>query len=95
MSESKINLPSSQPEAERQFESVLAELEAHVHALEAGDLPLEEALALFENGVRLSRESQHLLDKAEQKIVLLTEQNRSEQNSPILEKNIPVGPNHV
>ena len=90
MSDSKTVPFAASQEDERQFETVLSELEAHVNALEAGDVPLEEALALFENGIRLSRESQQLLDNAEQKIIELTE-----KKSQTIEKNIPVGPNHV
>ena len=37
------------------FETAAAELETIVQALEKGDLPLEEAVSLFEKGVRLSR----------------------------------------
>ena len=40
------------------FEQALAELEDLVERLEAGDLPLDEALKLFERGVPLTRECQ-------------------------------------
>lgn len=53
------------------FEQALAELEQQVHRLEGGDLPLEEALAAFESGVRLTRQCQQALDQAEQKVQLL------------------------
>ena len=36
--------------------------------LEGGDLPLEESIALFEKGVRLSREAQARLDAAEKRV---------------------------
>ncbi len=39
-----------------------------VHALERGDLPLEESLRLFEEGVTLSRVSQQKLDAAQKKV---------------------------
>jgi exodeoxyribonuclease VII small subunit len=39
-----------------------------VQALERGDLPLEESLRLFEEGVALSRTSQQKLDAAEKRV---------------------------
>ncbi|MCK6507786.1 exodeoxyribonuclease VII small subunit [Myxococcota bacterium] len=55
------------------FEETLAQLEDHVRRLDAGDLPLEQALALFEQGVGLVRQCQDLLDTAERRIVELSE----------------------
>jgi exodeoxyribonuclease VII small subunit len=56
---------------EKSFESSLKELEDIVEQLEAGDLPLEESLDLFERGVRLSRECQKRLDAAERRVEVL------------------------
>ena len=56
---------------QKSFESSLKELEQIVEQLEAGDLPLEQSLELFERGVRLSRECQRRLDEAEQKVEIL------------------------
>jgi exodeoxyribonuclease VII small subunit len=53
------------------FESSLKELERIVGELEAGDLPLERSLELFEQGVKLSRECQKRLDEAERKVEIL------------------------
>ena len=53
------------------FEAALAELESLVTRLEAGDLPLDEALRTFEQGVRLTRECQGALAAAQQKVQLL------------------------
>jgi len=53
------------------FESSLKELERIVEQLEAGDLPLERSLELFEQGVRLSRDCQKRLDEAERKVEIL------------------------
>jgi exodeoxyribonuclease VII small subunit len=53
------------------FERALAELESQVQRLEGGDLPLEDALKAFEEGVRLTRQCQQSLDAAEQKVQLL------------------------
>jgi exodeoxyribonuclease VII small subunit len=57
--------------AEKSFEASLAELEGIVEQLEAGDLPLERSLELFEQGVRLSRECQNRLETAERKVEVL------------------------
>lgn len=58
------------------FEASLNELEQIVKQLEEGDLPLEESLKLFENGVRLSRECRERLITAERRIeVLMKESN--------------------
>jgi exodeoxyribonuclease VII small subunit len=56
---------------EKSFESSLRELESIVEELEAGDLPLERSLELFEQGVRLSRDCQKRLDDAERKVEIL------------------------
>ena len=53
------------------FETSLAELEKIVEQLENGDLPLEESLALFENGIKLSRECRDRLADAERRIEVL------------------------
>jgi exodeoxyribonuclease VII small subunit len=53
------------------FEAALRELEQIVEQLEAGDLPLERSLALFEQGVRLSRDCQKRLDEAERRVEIL------------------------
>lgn len=55
----------------KSFEASLAELEKIVRDLERGDLPLEESLQLFENGVKLSRECQERLSQAERRIEVL------------------------
>lgn len=56
----------------RSFEVSLSELESRVARLERGDLELEEALRLFEEGVALVRECHEKLDAAESRIVALT-----------------------
>ena len=53
------------------FESALARLEEIVRALESGSAPLDESLALFEEGVGLVKFCNALLDGAEQKVKLL------------------------
>ncbi len=50
------------------FEQSMERLTHIVEKLEEGDLPLEQSLALFEEGVRLSRLAQERLDAAQQRI---------------------------
>ncbi len=53
------------------FEEALARLEEIVRALESGSAPLDESLALFEEGVGLVKLCNARLDTAEQKVKLL------------------------
>ena len=53
------------------FEEALARLEVIVARLEQGEVPLEEALGLFEEGTALMRQCSTALDKAEQKVAKL------------------------
>lgn len=55
------------------FEESVEELEKIVAALEKGECPLDEAVKLFEKGVKIAKECSDALDKAEQKIKILTE----------------------
>jgi exodeoxyribonuclease VII small subunit len=50
------------------FEVAIKRLNEIVQTLERGDLPLEESLRLFEEGVQLSRVSQERLDAAEKRV---------------------------
>ncbi len=50
------------------FEEALQKLEAIVAQMEEGDLPLEETLKAFEEGVRLARFCTSKLDEAERKV---------------------------
>lgn len=54
------------------FETSLEELERIVRELERGDLPLENSLELFEQGVKLSRACHERLSEAERRIEILT-----------------------
>ena len=53
------------------FEDALSRLESIVEKLESGELSLEESLAAFEEGIRLSRMCSKQLDAAEKKIEIL------------------------
>jgi exodeoxyribonuclease VII small subunit len=61
--------PAAPPETS--FEGALARLEAIVDRLESGELPLEQALAAFEEGVGLSRRCTAELGAAERRIEIL------------------------
>jgi len=50
------------------FEDATRRLSQIVEELEAGDLPLERSLALFEEGVKLARSAQERLDRAERRV---------------------------
>jgi exodeoxyribonuclease VII small subunit len=53
------------------FEGALEQLENTVGRLEEGEMPLEEALELFETGVKLSRQCTTTLEAAERRIEIL------------------------
>lgn len=61
--------PSSSAPAS--FENALEQLEGTVARLEQGEMPLEEALELFESGVKLSRQCSRTLAEAEHRIEIL------------------------
>lgn len=56
------------------FEESLKKLESVVERLEKGDLPLEESLKLFEEGVKLSEACKKQLESAEGKVQTLLKQ---------------------
>ena len=58
------------PEPER-FEEILARLRGLVERLEGGNLPLEESLRAFEEGMDLCRRGTVILDAAEKKVETL------------------------
>ena len=60
------------------FEQALQQLEQIVQKLEKGELPLEESLALYEEGIRLSRLCHGKLEEAEGKIAVLMKDARGE-----------------
>jgi len=65
------------------FEKSLTELETLVEKLEAGDLPLEEALRIFEQGIGLTRECQSALESAQARVdVLLKREDGSSGLAP-------------
>jgi len=53
------------------FEDCLARLEQIVTALEAGNLPLEESLKVFEEGITMARHCSRYLEDAQRRIEIL------------------------
>ena len=64
------------------FEQSLAELQTLIERLESGELSLEDSLATFEQGIRLTRECQDALAQAEQKVQILLERDGALQEAP-------------
>ena len=54
------------------FERAMDRLEQIVNALERGDAPLEESMALFQEGAKLIGDCTRALDEAQQQVKLLT-----------------------
>lgn len=70
------------------FEEILARLQKVVDDLERGDLPLEQSLAIFEEGVQLSRLGQRRLEEAEQRVErLLGDESGGVRTRPFDEDN--------
>lgn len=66
------------------FDQVLDRLRQIVGRLEQGNLPLEQALQAFEEGVQLSRAGSAILDAAELRVeALVRGEDGSEQRKPI------------
>ncbi|MBP5289628.1 MAG: exodeoxyribonuclease VII small subunit [Clostridia bacterium] len=62
----------SEKKTEKSFEEMLKRLEEIVKALDAVDTPLDECLALFEEGAGLVKSCTARLDEAQQKVNVLT-----------------------
>ncbi|MGM9651128.1 MAG: exodeoxyribonuclease VII small subunit [Faecousia sp.] len=62
------------------FEASVKRLDAIVAKLESGDVPLEQALKLFQEGTGLVRSCSKLLDEAELEVVKLT---KGEDGAPV------------
>ena len=63
---------------EKKFEENLADLEVIVQKLENGDVALEEAIAEFHKGMKLSKVLQASLDKAEKTLVKVMQEDGTE-----------------
>jgi exodeoxyribonuclease VII small subunit len=69
--------------AKKNFEKALADLENIVQRLDENDLSLDEALSLFEEGIKLSRFCSQKLDAVENKVeILLKDDEGNIQKEP-------------
>lgn len=64
--------------SDNSFEDTMQELEQLVAEMEQGDIPLEQALAKFERGISLARNSQKMLKAAEQRVQILMQQDQED-----------------
>ena len=68
----------SKDEKDIKFEEALENLEKIANELENGNLTLDEAVSKFEEGMELSKKCNSMLNEAEKKITILT--NNGEEN---------------
>lgn len=66
-------------ESKLDFEKSLSEVEKIVALLENGDCTLEESISYFEKGIKYINQCRNALEKAEKKIVSLTEAEQEEK----------------
>ena len=67
----KVRTKTSSKKGDPPFEVLLEQLENTVDRLENGNLPLEESIALFEEGVRLRKAADARLQEAERRVEIL------------------------
>ena len=75
-----VSKPAEKPV--ESFEACLDELEQVVKQLEAGDLPLERSLELFERGMNLSDNCRKQLEDAETRVEMLIRKEGKLQPEP-------------
>ena len=69
----------------KKFEERLARLEEISEKIKRTDIPLEEALAAFEEGIKLAKTLEKDIDKIESKVQILMNQPVQSQDKPELE----------
>ena len=75
-------MPEAPNQPAESFEASLDELEKVVKELEAGDLPLERSLELFEKGMALSETCRKQLENAETRVEMLIRKEGKLQPEP-------------
>lgn len=70
---------AAKQQSEFSFEEALQELEQLVSSMEEGELSLEDSMKAFEKGIKLTRECQTALQKAEQKVQILLNESGETQ----------------
>ena len=75
------------------FEEALARLEAIVAELERGELPLEDSMRIFEEGIKLSKVCLKMLDDAERRVEILVKDKDGRKRTRLfeLEEKIEAG----
>jgi exodeoxyribonuclease VII small subunit len=75
------------------FEEALARLEAIVAELERGELPLDDSMRIFEEGIKLSKVCLKMLDDAERRVeILVKDKDGRKRTRPFeLEGNVETG----
>lgn len=71
---------AAKQQSEFNFEEALQELERLVSSMEEGELSLEDSMKAFEKGIKLTRECQTALQKAEQKVQILLNESGETQD---------------
>ncbi len=71
---------------ELKFEEAMQELETIANELEKGDLSLEESVTKFEEGMKLSKQCNDIIEKAEKKITILLQ-----KEGKLVEENFVAG----
>jgi exodeoxyribonuclease VII small subunit len=79
----------SKKKDEPRFEDLVAQVEEALQNLEGGELPLEDALKLYEEGVAGLRKCYEILKRAEKKVQLLTERDGEVAQRPFEEGEEP------
>ncbi len=77
-----MNRKASSAESTPDFEKSLLELETLIARLERGELPLAESLALFEQGVALTRRCHTALAEAKQRVEILSKDGSTAPFNP-------------
>ncbi len=73
-----------QEQTEPRFDEILSRLRGLVERLESGNLPLEDSLRFFEEGMELCRQGAVVLDKAEKRVeVLLANADGTTTTTPL------------
>ncbi|MBW6485372.1 MAG: exodeoxyribonuclease VII small subunit [Syntrophobacterales bacterium] len=70
--------------SKEKFEAMLAKLEEIVRRMETGELTLEESLAAFEEGIKLSRNCAKTLDEAQRKVEILLQEGGKLATAPFV-----------
>ena len=70
---------SNKEKTKKTFEENLQDLEAIVSKLENGDVPLEDAIAEFQEGMRLSKTLENTLQEAEKTLVKVMQSDGTEK----------------